>query len=87
ARAWMGTPGYEELDQELELERVVEACDQVVALVVRRFRWKSDGSLADEHRMGHLYRIRDGLIVRWQPFLDPADALRAAGIDENDAAV
>jgi hypothetical protein len=31
--------------------------------------------------MAHLFTLRDGLVARWQPFDDRAEALRTAGID------
>jgi hypothetical protein len=35
---------------------------------------------ADETKLAIVATMRNGLIVRWQPFDDPRDALRAAGL-------
>ena len=43
------------------------------------------GRLSDapfERRTGQLFALRNGRVVRWEAFDDPADAFRAAGLSE-----
>jgi ketosteroid isomerase-like protein len=64
----------------VEVERVIDAGDQVVVLI--RETGRSTSGLDMDERHGELYRIRDGRIVRRQGFADPDDALRAVGLQE-----
>ena len=63
----------------IELERLVANGDYVVALV--RVRRRLRGSTAEiDLRLGHLWTIRDGKVVRGQAFAERERALEAAGL-------
>ena len=64
------------------IEELRENGDAVVALTRRQWYWDGTDELASEEEMAHLFTLRDGLVARWQPFEDRAEALRAAGIDQ-----
>jgi ketosteroid isomerase-like protein len=60
----------------MELERVVEAGDR--AAVAVRVRAEGVGSgVSIDQRFGHLLTFRDGRLLRFEWFLDLADAIRA----------
>jgi ketosteroid isomerase-like protein len=67
-----------------ELEKVVATADQVVALVKIRRRLRGSSSEV-EIRIGELYTLRDGKLVRGQGFAEREKALEAAGLSEHDA--
>jgi ketosteroid isomerase-like protein len=64
-----------------ESEEVIDRGDVVVA--VGRIRGIGVGSGAEiEVPIGFLSRFRDGLVVRVEEYLDPEEALQAAGLGE-----
>jgi ketosteroid isomerase-like protein len=68
-------------DVRFELERVIDAGDSVVG--IGTVRGTGVGSGADVAvPLGFLFTLRDGLIVRVDEYLHPADALAAAGLAE-----
>ena len=72
----------EDFDWTIDLERVIDAGDdQVVAVFHQRATAKASG-VPVEVRRGLLYDLKDGRIVRFTNYLDPADALKAAGLSE-----
>jgi limonene-1,2-epoxide hydrolase len=81
ARRWATKrPGG--LQQHLTIEDLLRNRDQVVALLRQQWRWEDDDQVAEENEAAALFTLRDGRIVRWRPFADRAEALRAAGIEE-----
>jgi ketosteroid isomerase-like protein len=65
----------------IEVERLVENGDQVVAVVQMSVR--PQGTDAEiQNRNGWIWTIRDGLAVSMRGFPDPEDALEAAGLRE-----
>jgi ketosteroid isomerase-like protein len=68
------------VQQKVVIEELRENGDAVVALTRRQWYWDGTDELASEEQMAHLFTLRDGLVARWQPFDDRAEALRAAGI-------
>jgi uncharacterized protein len=64
----------------VEVERVIDAGDEHVVVLIRETGRSASGLDMDE-RHGELYRIRDGRIVRWQGFSDPNEALKAVGLE------
>lgn len=51
--------------------------------VVAHYRYRIQGSEADlETRMSHVWTLRDGKVVRFAWFHEPADALEAAGLPD-----
>jgi SnoaL-like domain len=81
ARAWATRIPAGGLEQRYVVEDLVEHHNHVVALVRRQWWWKETDELADEEQAGAMFTFEDGLISRWQPFTDQADALLAAGLE------
>ncbi len=73
---------FEVLDTwQIEAEQFRAVGDQVA--VVTRYRARVHGSGADvEARESALWTLRDGKVVRYAWFHEPADALEAAGLSE-----
>ena len=68
----------------LEPEQLIERGDQVVAIVKTRARPK--GTSAEiEVRNGHLWTLREGVVVSMHSFPEPERALKAGGLSEQDA--
>ena len=67
-----------------ELEKVFTAADQVVAFVKIRRRLRGSSSEV-EIRIGELYTLREGKLVRGQAFAEREKALEAVGLSEQDA--
>jgi hypothetical protein len=66
---------------EWRLERLIEAGDRVVTLIrVRAVTARDEVEL--EHAPGAVWTVRDGKVVRVEFYLDPEEALRAAGVAE-----
>jgi ketosteroid isomerase-like protein len=68
----------------LEPERYFAKGDQVV-VYVRTRRRPHGSSIEVENRIGFLWIVRDGKLVREQAFGEREKALAAAGLDEGDA--
>jgi ketosteroid isomerase-like protein len=64
-----------------QTERLVDAGDDVVALVRWRARGQTSGAEA-EMRLAMVNSLRDGKIVRVRFFLNPAEALKVLGLEE-----
>lgn len=78
---FMGT-WTEDFDWSIELESVIDAGDdQAVAVFHQRATGKGSG-VPVELRMACLYGLRAGRVVRIRNFVDPAEALKAAGLSE-----
>jgi limonene-1,2-epoxide hydrolase len=83
ARRWATKqPGG--LQQHLVIEDLLPSGDQVVALLRQQWRWEGGAEVAEENEVAALFTLRDGRIVRWKPFADRAEALKAAGIEPAD---
>ncbi len=65
----------------VEVERIVDAGSDQVALFMRE-RGRSSSGLRMDERHSELYKLKDGMIVRRQGFSDPDEALEAAGLSE-----
>ena len=77
-RTW--TEDFE--DFSIELERVIDAGDdRVVGLFRQTATGKGSGAPVELHT-GLVYELEDGRIIRMRNFLDPAEALEAAGLQE-----
>jgi limonene-1,2-epoxide hydrolase len=78
ARRWATKrPGG--LQQLLVIDDLRSSGDQVLALLRQQWRWEDGDEVAEENEVAALFTLRDGRIVRWRPFADRAEALRAAG--------
>ncbi len=62
-----------------EPEEFLERGDQIVVLVVVRSRPRGSSAFI-ENRIGHLWTMRDGQVVRFQIFPEREKALEAAGL-------
>ncbi len=81
AREWATRkPGG--VQQTVVIDELREGGDNVVALIRRQWHWDGTDELAREDEMAMLFTLRDGLIVRWQPFEERESALRAAGLPD-----
>jgi ketosteroid isomerase-like protein len=68
-------------DYSVEVEKMREAGDRVVALTRHRGRGKGS-SVPVELADAHVWTFRDGRATHLQTFLDRAEALEAAGLSE-----
>jgi ketosteroid isomerase-like protein len=59
---------------------VHDAGDRVVVVQQQRGRAKSSGAVVDM-TIGMVYVLREGMITRHEIYRDPADALKAAGLE------
>jgi len=67
-------------DWSIELESLLDAGDQVVAVCRQSGRAKVTGAPVDM-LIGQVFTFRDGLQTRMQMYADPAEALKAAGLE------
>jgi len=68
-------------DLRIDLDRVLDVDDRVVAIGIAR--GTGTGSGADVRvPLALVYTLRDGLITRGEEYLDPDEALEAAGLAE-----
>lgn len=83
ARVWATrAPGG--VQQTIVLEQLYEeglegGGGRAVALIVRRWRWEEDESLAGEDEMAWAFELRDRRVLAWRPFEDRGAALQAFG--------
>jgi len=63
----------------LAAEQVMGAGDQVVVIATWRGRGKASGVMT-EQRHGQVWTLRDGKVTRAVAYIDPAEALEAAGL-------
>ena len=68
-------------DLRLPISELRERGDSVVAICRLTARGRASGVDIDV-RIGTLWELRDGEVMRLESFSDPADALRGAGLDE-----
>jgi ketosteroid isomerase-like protein len=67
-------------------EQVFDAGDQVVAFANIQRRWRETGELGDETRIGVVFTLRAGKVLRFQAFRDREQALAAAGLAQGEQA-
>jgi ketosteroid isomerase-like protein len=68
-------------DLEFEVEDVLDAGDEVVALIVNQRQWgRHTGIATDLPPYAQIFTLRDGKLVRWRTFPVQADALEAVGL-------
>jgi ketosteroid isomerase-like protein len=68
-------------DIQFEVDDVLEAGDQVVALIRNQRQWgRESGIVTDMPPYGLVFTIRDGKVVRWRSYPDQESALEAAGL-------
>ncbi len=72
----------EDFEWSIDLERVIDAGgDRVVAVFHQRATGKASGAPVELH-MALLYDLENGRVIRMRNFLDPDEALEAAGLQE-----
>jgi ketosteroid isomerase-like protein len=64
-------------------EQIIDAGDRVVVIAEWRGRGKVSGAFA-KWRHGAVWTLRDGKVIRLISYTDPTDALKAAGLSEQD---
>jgi ketosteroid isomerase-like protein len=70
-------------DLDFELQDVVDAGDEVVALIRNQRQWgRHSGIVTEVEPYGLVFTIRDGKVVRWRAYPDQDSALEAAGLSE-----
>ena len=75
--AWMRS--WEDI--RVQAERVIDLGDRVLVLSRQSGRGKRSGVPLDTE-YGDIFTIRDGKIVRWELYMERADALAAAGLEQ-----
>ena len=68
-------------DSQVETEELLDAGEQIVAMIRAVGRMKGSGANIDM-RLGIVYTVRDGLIVRGREYPSREEALEAAGLEE-----
>ena len=70
-------------DLEFEVEDIIDAGDEVVALIRDQRQWgRHSGITVEIPPYGLVFTIRDGKVVRWRSFNDQKSALKAAGLEQ-----
>jgi ketosteroid isomerase-like protein len=67
-------------------EQAFDAGDQVVVFGNIQRRWRETGELGDETRLGVVFTLRAGKMLRFQVFRDRQQALAAAGLSQGEQA-
>jgi uncharacterized protein len=68
-------------DVRIEVERLSDAGDRVLAFIRITAQGRASGAGVDIS-IGHVWTVRDGLVVRGEGYGDRDEALRAAGLSE-----
>ena len=69
-------------DLEFEVQDVLDAGDEVVALIRNQRQWgRRSGIAVEMPPYGLVFTIRGGKVVRWRNFRDQESALEAAGLE------
>ena len=70
-------------DLEFDVDDVLDAGDDVVALIRNQRQWgRRSGIATDMPPYGLVFTIRNGKVVRWRALSDERSALKAAGLSE-----
>ena len=70
-------------DLDFEVGDVLDAGDDVVALIHNQRQWgRRSGIVTEMPPYGLVFTIRTGKVVRWRAFSDERSALKAAGLSE-----
>src|SRR5262245_52724715 len=68
-------------DVRIEVERLADSGDKVLALIRVTGQGTSSGAAVDIS-IGHVWTVRDGVVVRGEGYGDRDEAARAAGLSE-----
>ena len=66
---------------EFRLDDLIDAGDEVVALIWQRNRGRASGAVV-EYEYAQVWTLRDGLVTRLRNFLSRQEALKAVGLEE-----
>ena len=66
---------------EFRLDELIDAGDEVVALIWQRNRGRASGAVV-EYEYAQVWTLRDGLVTRQRIFVRRQDALKAVGLRE-----
>jgi ketosteroid isomerase-like protein len=69
-------------DYSFEVEDIIDAGDRVVAIVRDEGRGKSSG-IKLERRHAEVWTVRDGKVIRIEPYDEKAEALAAVGLEDS----
>jgi ketosteroid isomerase-like protein len=79
-RAWARwTEAWEEFTT--EVEQIVDGGERLVLICTVHLQGKHSGA-ATTLRYADLYTLRDGKVIHIRPYVNPAEALEAAGLSE-----
>jgi ketosteroid isomerase-like protein len=68
---------------EFEVEDVLNAGDDVVALIINQRQWGRHSGIATElPPYAQVFTMRDGKLIRWRTFPNHVEALEAVGLSE-----
>lgn len=70
-------------DWNYDIERMVEAGDDVVVIVREHGHGRGSG-VQVQMRRANIWTFKEGRVVLFRSFSSPADALRAAGLEPNE---
>jgi len=74
---------YEAFDEyRPEVERLIDAGDQVLTLAIEHGRGRGSGAQVEAHRTAHLWTLRDGKAIRLDLYLNRDEALEALGLTD-----
>ena len=71
-------------DMRFEIERYIDAGDDVV-VIAKQFGRGSSSGVETETRQGYVWTVAEGKATRFRWFSDAAEALEAVGLSEQDA--
>jgi ketosteroid isomerase-like protein len=79
---WIRTWTEDFVDWRIWPEKLIDAGDDRVVAVVRQSAKGKESGAAVELRVGMIFTLKDGQVIDHRHYLDPADALEAAGLSE-----
>ena len=88
-RAYLGHEGilqyFEDVESawaqwRVEVQRVEEGADGRVAIVMTMHATGKESGVAVAVPTAHIWTLKDGLLMRNEPYREPAEALRALGL-------
>ncbi len=88
---WRGRQGWVEFmrawtrefeDYSLQIEQLIDAGDDRVVVIYRQRATGKGSGIPVELHSGQIMELRDGRVIRTRNYVDPAQALEAAGLRE-----
>jgi SnoaL-like protein len=85
ARRWATRKLTGDLRQRLVVDSIRDEGRHVIVFARREWFWREGDDVADAQDLAIVATIgEDGRIIRWQPFDDRTEALRAAGVEAEE---